>query len=188
METQSDGRRRGTDHVSGAAGADRAALRFLPIDAELASVARSGSAAFTTRYGVIADDFDFFVRDVVEPNIAHLQRVPRAVPFGAYLAVEAATSTAVGACAFVTGPHERAVEIAYFTFPTCAGRGIATAMALELVTIARGSKLVDVVFAHTLRESNASTRVLARAGFGNRMDLVHPEDGPIWRFELTLWN
>jgi len=186
VEAQGDGRGRGTDHVNGSAGADRIALRFLPIDSELASVARSGSAAFATRYGVRVPDFDFFVREVVEPNIAHLQRVPRQPPFGAYLAIQAATSTAVGTCAFVTGPREREVEIAYFTFPSHEGRGIATAMALELVRIARESKAVDVVFAHTLREPNASTRVLAHLGFGNRTELVHQQDGPIWRFELAL--
>lgn len=186
MEAQGDRRGRGTDHVSGAVGANRVAVRLLPIDAELESVARSGSAAFATRYGVRVEDFDFFVRDVLDPNVAHLQRVPRAAPFGAYLAIEKTNSTAVGACAFVTGPREREVEIAYFTFPAHEGRGIATAMTLELVRIARESKAIDVVFAHTLREPNSSTRVLARAGFGGRTDLVHAEDGPIWRFELAL--
>ena len=174
--------------MNGAADAHRVALRLLEIDAELGSVARSGAAAFATRYGVRTLDFEVLVREVIDANVAHLARVPRSKPFGAYLAVETATSTVVGACAFVTGPHEREVEIAYATLKPHEGRGIATAMALELVAVARNSNLVDVVFAHTLRESNASTRVLARAGFGNRTDLVHQQDGPIWRFELALGN
>ncbi|MCY2960133.1 MAG: GNAT family N-acetyltransferase [Planctomycetota bacterium] len=161
-------------------------LRFLPIDDALASVAQSGVGAFAAAYGVRVHDFDFLHRQVVEPNIAHLRRMPRAAPFGAYLAVDLADSQVVGTCAFVAGPADRAVEIAYFTLPPFEGRGIATAMALELVRIARDSRAVDVVHAHTLREANASTRVLARAGFGGHRDLVHPEDGPVWRFELPV--
>lgn len=163
-----------------------ARLRLLPIDAELASVARSGAQAFAVRYGLRVPDFDFLLEQVIEPNVAHLERVPRAAPFGAYLAVEASRSEAVGACAFVTGPREREVEIAYFTFPPHEGRGIATAMALALVDVARASGALDTVYAHTLREPNASTRVLARAGFGGPRDVVHAEDGPIWRWELPL--
>ncbi len=166
--------------------ADAVRLRFLPIDAALASVAASGASAFAERHGVRVTDFEFLRREVIEPNLAHLARVPRAAPFGAYLAVESATSEAVGTCAFVTGPQGREVEIAYFTFPPHEGRGIATAMAFELVAIARASGAVDLVCAHTLRELNASTRVLAHTGFGGRRDLVHPEDGPIWRWELPL--
>ena len=172
--------------MNGAAGAHRVALRLLAIDGELASVARSGAAAFATRYGVRVDDFEALVREFVETSMAHLERIPRTAPFGLFLAVDTASSTVVGTCAFVTGPREREVEIAYGTLKPYEGRGIATAMALELVRIARASNAVDVVFAHTLREANASTRVLARAGFRNRTELVHPEDGPIWRFELAL--
>jgi len=161
-------------------------LRLVPIDAELQSVARSGAQAFAVRYGLRVHDFDFLRAQVVEPNVAHLERVPRAAPFGAYLAADSGSSEAVGTCAFVTGPIGREVEIAYFTFPPHEGRGIATAMALALVDVARASGAVDTVCAHTLREPSASTRVLARAGFGGRRDVVHAEDGPIWRWELPL--
>lgn len=168
---------------------DRARLarvRLLAIDPELESVVRSGEAAFATRYGVRVADFAFLVRDVVDPNVAQLERVPRSAPFGAYLAVDPATSDVVGTCAFVGAPVERALEIAYFTFPPHERRGVATAMARGLVDVARGSGLVDAVHAHTLPETNASTRVLTKLGFENLGPFAHPEDGTLWRWRTDV--
>ncbi len=173
------------------AGALAPKLRLLAIDAALASVARSGASAFGEKYGLRVADVEFLVRDVLDPNIALLEREPRAAPFGAYLAADTATSAVVGTCAFVTGPVLGATEIAYFTFPAYERRGIAGAMACALVEIAREhvtrkDSTLRTLFAHTLPETNASTRVLTRLGFANRGEIVHPEDGTIWRWELPL--
>lgn len=46
---------------------------------------------------------------------------------------------AVGTCGFKSSPDQGRVEIAYFTFPDFEGRGLATAMAGELLAIAIGS-------------------------------------------------
>jgi [ribosomal protein S5]-alanine N-acetyltransferase len=45
---------------------------------------------------------------------------------------------------------------------------------------------VKVVCAHTLAEENASTWVLARCGFRRVAELVDPEEGPLWRWEIEL--
>jgi ribosomal-protein-alanine N-acetyltransferase len=45
---------------------------------------------------------------------------------------------------------------------------------------------VSTVIAHTLANENPSTGVLRRLGFTKTHDLVDPEDGPIWRWELAL--
>lgn len=161
-------------------------LRLLAIDAGLASVAQSGAAAFAERHGVRVHDAAFLLRDVLEPNLALLERLPREAPFGAYLAVDTSTNEVVGTCAFVTGPIDGTTEIAYFTFPPYERRGIAGAMARELVTIARAEGSVHTLCAHTLRGESASTRVLAHLGFANRGEIVHPEDGTVWRWELSL--
>lgn len=184
MEAQGERRGRWPDHVTSAPLDSK--LHFLEIDAELASAARSGAAAFSERFGVRVPDFDFVRENWIEANIAHLARVPRPSPFRAYLAVETATGEVVGTCAFVTGPMEREVEIAYGTSPAHEGRGVAKAMARELVRLARESGDVDIVFANTLREPNASTRVLQAVGFGGRRAVDHAEDGPIWRWDFSL--
>ncbi|ULE35579.1 N-acetyltransferase [Mycobacterium sp. IDR2000157661] len=45
---------------------------------------------------------------------------------------------------------------------------------------------VRTVIANTLARDNPSTGVLRRLGFTRTHELVDPEDGPIWRWELPL--
>jgi hypothetical protein len=59
-------------------------------------------------------------------------------------------------------------------------------MARELVAVARTEASVHTLCAHTLPEVNASTRVLAHLCFANRGEIVHSEDGTVWRWELSL--
>jgi RimJ/RimL family protein N-acetyltransferase len=42
---------------------------------------------------------------------------------------------------------------------------------------------VTLLIAHTLPESTASQRVLAKCGFHRAGEVVDPEDGLVWRFE-----
>ena len=74
------------------------------------------------------------------------------------------------------------VEIAYGVDADHQGRGYATEAAEALVSyaFARG---VRVARAHTLPESNASTRVLEKCGFRKIEEVMDPEDGLVWRWE-----
>src|SRR5687768_2623630 len=95
------------------------------------------------------------------------------------------TGLAVGSCAFKGPPDsDGVVEIAYGVKPEHQGNGYATEAAAELVKFAFASGTVHTVRAHTLREQNASTRVLARCGFQNVGEVVEPDDGLVWRWEL----
>lgn len=84
------------------------------------------------------------------------------------------------------GPPDEAgmVEIAYGIAPEFQGRGFATEAAAALVRFAFASGLVRLIRAHTLPEHNASTRVLAKCGFHLVGEVVDPEDGPVWRWDL----
>jgi RimJ/RimL family protein N-acetyltransferase len=75
------------------------------------------------------------------------------------------------------------VEKGYGVAPERQGRGHATVAARWLIDtpFARG---VEVVIAHTLAEFNASTTVLERCGMTKVDELVDPNDGPIWRWEV----
>ena len=98
--------------------------------------------------------------------------------------VELATDTVVGSCAYKGPPSaEGAVEIAYAVNESRQNRGYATEAARALVGFASGSGEVKLVLAHTLREQNASTRVLTKCGFQFAGDVIDPEDGPVWRWE-----
>lgn len=77
------------------------------------------------------------------------------------------------------------VEIGYLTFPRYEGQGVATAIAAEMVAIAKREQ-VAVVSAHTLAEENASTGVLRRNGFIRDGESHDPDEGTVWRWRLDL--
>lgn len=104
-------------------------------------------------------------------------------PWVGYLTL--ADSTPVGTCAFKSPPRDGRVEIAYFTFPGHEGCGLATAMAAELVVIARQNRPSILVAAQTLPERNASHRILEKLGFRHVATLEHPEDGTVWEWQLA---
>jgi [ribosomal protein S5]-alanine N-acetyltransferase len=90
-----------------------------------------------------------------------------------------------GTCAFKSPPSDGKVEIAYFTFPGYEGRGLATAMAYNLIAIARKSQPGIIIMAQTLPERNASNAILKKLGFklvGTAMD---HEAGEVWEWHLT---
>jgi [ribosomal protein S5]-alanine N-acetyltransferase len=97
-----------------------------------------------------------------------------APPWICYLAV--ANDRIVGTCGFK----------AYFTFPDYEGKGIATQMARQLVSVARDADCKVIVAAQTLPGRNASHRVLEKLGFACIGTLEHPEDGMVleWRREV----
>ena len=94
-------------------------------------------------------------------------------------------STVVGSAGF-TGPpgDEGVVEIAYRVESEHQGKGFATEAARALVAYAFGSGRVRLVRAHTLPQPNASTRVLTKCGFRHVGEVIDPEDGRVWRWEL----
>ncbi len=96
--------------------------------------------------------------------------------------------TTVGLGSFKGPPVEGVVEIAYAITPDHQGRGYATAAARALVEYAFRSPEVSKVLAHTLPGGIASQRVLAKSGFRHTGEVVDPEDGLVWRFEITAWS
>jgi GNAT superfamily N-acetyltransferase len=92
----------------------------------------------------------------------------------------------VGAGSFKRPPRDGVVEIAYFTFPEWEGRGVATATATELLRIARAATPVPRITARTLREPNASTRILTTLGFRLVGTVEDPDDGRVWEWEAPV--
>jgi ribosomal-protein-alanine N-acetyltransferase len=90
----------------------------------------------------------------------------------------------VGSGGFVGPPQDGVVEIGYELAPAFRGKGLGTAAAAALVEKAGGA--ASLVIANTLAHDNPSTGVLRRLGFRWVRELADPEEGPIWRWELTL--
>ena len=95
-------------------------------------------------------------------------------------------NTTVGQCGFKGPPGpDGAVEIAYAIEADHQGKGFATEAAAALAHYALSSGFVRTVRAHTLRERNASASVLTKCGFRNIGDVLDPDDGLVWRWELV---
>jgi RimJ/RimL family protein N-acetyltransferase len=107
-------------------------------------------------------------------------------PWIGYLAVD--ETQVVGTCAFKCAPVDERVEIAYFTFPEFEGRGIATAMAKELIALTRATRPGLLITSQTRAERNASNAILGKLGFTFAGPVLHPEDGEIWEWHLGRSN
>ena len=99
--------------------------------------------------------------------------------------VQRESGATVGSCGFKGPPSvEGIVEIAYGVNPSYQGRGYATEVAQALADYAFRSGRVSLVCAHTLPHENASTRVLTKCEFECVGEVIDPEDGLVWRWEL----
>jgi len=102
-----------------------------------------------------------------------------------FAVVQRGSGTVGGMCAYKGPPGQAgAVEIAYGISPEYQGRGYATEVARALGAFAFASSQVRLVCAHTRPEKNASTRVLTKCGFKWIGEVMDPEDGLVWRWEL----
>ena len=92
----------------------------------------------------------------------------------------------VGTCGFAAPPVDGVVEIAYFSFPGNEGRGLATRMAAELLALSQplAQQNQYQVIAHTMPEEGPSPVILRKLGFEWQGEIVHPEDGPVWKWRL----
>ena len=99
--------------------------------------------------------------------------------------VHRASDAVIGSCGYKSPPSaDGVVEIAYGVDPSHQRRGYATEAARALVAYAFDSGSVRTVRAHTLPGPNASTRVLAKCGFHLIGEVVDPDDGLVWRWEI----
>lgn len=113
---------------------------------------------------------------------AWLQQVGYQPPWIGYIAV--AGGLAVGGGAFVGPARAGEVEIAYYTLPEYEGRRYASATAAGLVSLAHGHDPQIRLIAHTLRETNASVRILQRLGFLLDGEAEDADAGRVWRWQL----
>jgi ribosomal-protein-alanine N-acetyltransferase len=162
----------------------RRSVVLLRLDERTIQEIRSRPAAFERRSNVGIGEVSGVLFEVVAQTAAMLERMPRAAPWGAYLAVDDSSRQVIGTCGFPAAPAaDGTVEIAYFTFPGFEGRGYATVMAGALAAMAEAALAKVRVIAHTLPERSASTRVLEKNGFRNAGEIEHAEDGRVWRWE-----
>ena len=134
------------------------------------------------KYGSSAREAPPIVGDVVAAMTKLYAVAGYEHPWIGYLALE--DGVFVGTCGFKSPPEDDRVEIAYFTFPEHEARGIATDMASKLIRVALDTNPDITVAAQTLPEENASTSILKKLNFACVDTIDHPEDGPVWEWQL----
>jgi RimJ/RimL family protein N-acetyltransferase len=164
------------------------AIDLHPLHAPALALLRTSPEVYAKREQVDFGDATELVRGIAESTAAYFgDRIDALGPdgtWGGYLTVDRATRRVVGTCAFKGPPDgDGAVEIAYYTFPEFERQGYATAMAETLRALALAVPSIAIVRAHTLRERNASARLLDKLGFAGPVEVVDPDDGPVWRWE-----
>lgn len=127
---------------------------------------------------------DDFLQEVIEATVAHYQRTGFVPPWIGYVGVDGGVP--LGVCGFKGPPADGRVEIAYGTAPGHEGKGVATALARELVKIAHSADSSLTVIAQTLPEENASTSILKKLCFRMTGMVEHPDDGLVWEWELPM--
>jgi [ribosomal protein S5]-alanine N-acetyltransferase len=135
----------------------------------------------------VADGVREFLLQGSPDFLAQLQEtaVPDPWRFG-FAIVLTAESLVIGLCGFAGPPDsDGSVEMAYSIAPAYQGKGYATEAATALIEFATSSKAVRAVCAHTLPESNASTRVLEKCGLKKSGEIRDAENNLVWKWQKS---
>lgn len=90
----------------------------------------------------------------------------------------------VGSCGFTGAPKDETVELAYWTFKSCEGQGVASFACRELIRIAREANPNIIITAKTAPEENASTRILRKNNFIFAGIVQDHEIGDAWLWRI----
>jgi len=143
-----------------------------------------GEAVFEHRFGLNVIPGYLAFPEALEPSRdAVLGGMPP--EWSSHLIIDPIANELLGFGGYKGPPQAGEVEIGYSVAATRRCRGHATAACRALVDHARAAG-VDLVSAHTLPESNASTRVLERCGLTRAGEATDPDEGLVWRWELRL--
>jgi RimJ/RimL family protein N-acetyltransferase len=162
------------------------------VDIDLVVARRDHLDAFEAGPGALGRALgDAAVEDGWVGHVEVLRKVLAAVsppegdPWGTHLFLLDRPRTLVGWGGFKGEPRDGVVELGYEVAPSVEGRGIATSAVAAMVAKAN-SVGATAVTAHTLRERNASCRVLEKNGFRLEDEDAFDGDRPAWLWRLDL--
>jgi ribosomal-protein-alanine N-acetyltransferase len=148
-----------------------------------------GAPSFESAFGVpiAAGIRDLYNSGELSPAWVDRLRASRELDiwFHGFALIDRNAAEVIGTAGFKGAPDaEGVVEIAYGIAPGYQNLGYATEAAAALSQYAFEYGPARRVRAHTLPESNASARVLTKCGFSCVGEVIDPEDGLVWRWEL----
>ena len=158
-------------------------VRIEPIRRDWAEALAEGDAVFAERFGIPVEAGWAGFPEAL-PILLDAARADVPGEWGPQLFFDD-DGALVGNGGWKGPPEQGTAELGYAVAPSRQRRGIATAVVRELIQRA-GQAGLRAVFAHTLAEENASTKVLERCGFTRTAELMDPDEGPVWRWELQI--
>ncbi|HEX2901241.1 MAG TPA: GNAT family N-acetyltransferase [Bacteroidia bacterium] len=161
-------------------------LRIINCDLQTIEMVLRGNDVLTLYLGVeVPADWTEFGAPIFQYTLDRLQKHPGDAVWWSWLPVLRAENLLVGSCGFKGKPNAAGeVEMGYEIAASRRQMGLGTEAALALRDFAFGFPEVKKVIAHTLADHNPSTRILGHCGMVKVAELVDPEDGPVWRWEI----
>jgi [ribosomal protein S5]-alanine N-acetyltransferase len=120
--------------------------------------------------------------------LCRLQNEPNQDWWKPFLLVMAKQRRVIGLAGFKGPPEEGCVEIGYCIAPSFRSRGYGTEAAKRLIGHALKQPGITKICAHTLPKESPSTSILIKCGLQKVRSVIDPEDGPLWRWELSKDN
>jgi ribosomal-protein-alanine N-acetyltransferase len=124
--------------------------------------------------------------ETIQFGYDYLKANPEALGWWTYLFIHTNDQALIGNGGFAGSPDASGVvEIGYSIAPAYRNRGLATETAQALVDYALSQSQINMVDAHTLCESNQSTRVLEKIGMKKIGTAHDPDEGEVWHWRVS---
>jgi ribosomal-protein-alanine N-acetyltransferase len=161
-------------------------LRLIPCNREILNKAIEGNNELGSLLDLqIADNWTEFGVEPLKYALNLMLKDQEEIGWLTYFPIHKQDNKLIGSGGYKGKPTEYGtVEIGYEITPAYRNKGFATEMAKGLISNAFTDNSVKLIIAHTLPEENASTKILTRFGFVKTGEIMDPDDGLIWKWEL----
>ena len=157
-------------------------LKLIPASAQLLQAVLVGNSQISDLLNIeVADNWTTFGLGAFKYVLEKLDSKAGSPLWWTYFPILKSEQKLIGSGGYKGPPKNSMVEIGYEIAVEYQNRGFATEMAKGLVERAFKEEQVQVIWAHTLGEENASTRVLQKVGFENGTKLLFA----IQKFHIT---
>lgn len=161
-------------------------LRIISCDDTLYDAIRMGNNTLARVMGVNVPKKWTEFRDTFTPSYHRWKAHPPLRDWWVYLIIYTPDNMLIGSCGYKGEPDSSGmVEIGYEIMHSHREKGLGTETAQALLDHAFRHQSVHRVIAHTLAEENASGHILEKLGFSQTEDVNDPEEGLLWRWEIT---
>ena len=162
-------------------------LTLISSNIDILMSAIKGNEAHAIKINVnVPDNWTEFGVYALQYALDNLSESEEEINWWTYLPIHKQDNKLIGSGGYKGKPtDEGIVEIGYEIAPDYRNKGLATEFAKSLIENALKDENVKSIVAHTLGHENASTKVLKKCGFVKVEEIIDPDEGLIWKWELN---